>query len=240
MSLNEGPARILVVDGDEGARRVVGFILRREGYDVLVEASGKEALARAVGSTPDLVLLDATLPDLGGLLVCEELRSWYDGPVMMLSGNGDEDFVIQALNSGADDCMMKPIRPAELLVRVRALLRRYRMGSRRPVVIEVGDLQVNLAKRRVFRRGLEIRFPRTEFDILVCLAQNQDRVVTSKMILDKVWGPSHGEYVQTLRVHVGHLRRKLELNPSSPRYIMTEPGVGYRFAVPSPAVAMSL
>ena len=134
---------------------------------------------------------------------------------------------------------MKPIRPAELLARVRALLRRYRMGSRRPVVIEVGDLQVNLAKRRVFRRGHEIRFTRTEFDILVCLAQNQDRVVTSKMILDKVWGPSHGEYVQTLRVHVGHLRRKLEPNPSSPRYIMTEPGVGYRFAVPSPAVAMS-
>ena len=239
MSLNEGPSRVLVVDADEGSRRVVAFILKREGYGVFLAASGKGALAEVVGSTPDLVLLDGVLPDLGGLRVCEELRSWYEGPVMMLSGNGDEDFVIEALNSGADDCVMKPIRPAELLARVRALLRRYRMGSRRPVVIEVGDLEVNLAKRRVFRRGHEIRFTRTEFDILVCLAQSQDRVVTSKMILDKVWGPSHGEYVQTLRVHVGHLRRKLERNPSSPRYIVTEPGVGYRFAVPSPAVAMS-
>ena len=228
-----------MVDGDEGTRRVVAFILKREGYGVLLAGSGSERLAQAVGWSPDLVLLDAMLPDLGGLLVCKELRSWYDGPVMMLCGIGDENCVIEALDNGADDCVTKPIRPAELLARVRALLRRYRMGPRRPVVIEVGDLEVNLAKRRVFRRGREIRFTRTEFDILVCLAQNQDRVVTSKMILDKVWGPSHGEYLQTLRVHVGHLRRKLEPNPSSPRYIMTEPGVGYRFAVPSPAVAMS-
>ena len=240
MSLNEGPSRILVVDGEEGTRRVIAFILKREGYGVCLAASGKEALAQAAGGSPDLVVLDSILPDLNGLLVCKKLRSEYVGPVMMLSRNGNENCVIEALENGADDCVVKPIRPAELLARVRALLRRYRVGSRRPAVIEVGDLEVNLAKRRVFRRGREIRFTRTEFDILVCLAQNQEQVVTSKMILDKVWGPSHGEYLQTLRVHVGHLRQKLEPNPSSPRYIMTEPGIGYRFAVSSPAVSPSL
>ena len=296
MSLNEGPSRILVVDGEEGTRRVIAFILKREGYGVCLAASGKEALAQAAGGSPDLVVLDSILPDLNGLLVCKKLRSeyvgpvmmlsrngnencvrwgihfiqvtptscgWagprrpilpdlngllvckklrseYVGPVMMLSRNGHENCVIEALENGADDCVVKPIRPAELLARVRALLRRYRVGSRRPAVIEVGDLEVNLAKRRVFRRGREIRFTSTEFDILVCLAQNQEQVVTSKMILDQVWGPSHGEYLQTLRVHVGHLRQKLEPNPSSPRYIMTEPGIGYRFAVSSPAVAPSL
>ena len=240
MSFNDGASRILVVDGDEGARHVAAFILEREGYGVFLATSGKQALAQVVGGRPDLVVLDFSLPDLDGLLLCRELRSWYDGPVIMLSGDDDEECVIEALDNGADDCVTKPIRPAELLARVRALLRRYRVGLGRPAVIEVGDLEVNLAKRRVFRSGREIRFTRTEFDILVCLAQNQQEVVTSKAILNKVWGPSHGEYLQTLRVHVGHLRQKLEPDPSSPHYIMTEPGVGYRFAVPSPAAAPAL
>ena len=236
---NEGPSRILVVDGDDGTRRILDFILTREGYRVHLAASGREAITHVGGSSPDMVLVDVSLPDLDGLLVCKELRSSYDGPMMMLSEIGDENRVVEALDSGVDDCVTKPIRPAELLARVRAVFRRYRVVPRRPVVIEVGDLEVNLGRRRVFRRGQEIRFTRTEFDILVYLARNQDRVVTSKMILDKVWGPCRGEYLQTLRVHVGHLRRKLEANPSSPRYILTEPGIGYRFGVPFPALASS-
>ena len=236
---NEGPSRILVVDGEDGTGRILAFILTREGYRVHLAASGREAMTHVGGSSPDLVLVDVSLPDLDGVLVCKELRSSYDGPMMMLSEIGDENRVVEALDSGVDDCVTKPIRPAELLARVRAVFRRYRLVPRRPVVIEVGDLEVNLARRRVSRRGQEIRFTRTEFDILVYLARNQDRVVTSKMILDKVWGPCRGEYLQTLRVHVGHLRRKLEANPSSPRYILTEPGIGYRFGVPFPALASS-
>ena len=159
---------------------------------------------------------------------------------MILSGNGEEMMVIDALDSGADDYLTKPFRPSEMLARIRALLRRTDTSLESPRMIEAGGLKVDLAKRRVLRDGLEIRLARTEFEILVYLAQNLDRVVSSKMILDKVWGPTHGDYIQTLRVHVGHLRKKIEPTPSAPVYILTEPSVGYRFSVPAEAPVPSM
>ena len=233
MSCSNNPSRVLVVDDDEAIRRVVRLVLQREKYHVGVAATGRQGLDSLALQTPDLIILDLSLPDIGGLEVLQELRTWFRGPVMILSGNGEEMMVIDALDSGADDYLTKPFRPSEMLARIRALLRRTDTSIESPRIIDAGVLKVDLAKRRVLRDGREIRLTRTEFEILVYLAQNLDRVVSSKMILDKVWGPTHGDYIQTLRVHVGHLRKKIEPTPSVPRYILTEPSVGYRFSVPS-------
>ena len=217
----------------EAIQRLVTLILKREDYQVLLAASAHQALEVAIVGAPHLVILDLYLPDMNGITVCRELRTWYKGPIVILSGDGDEAMVIEALEAGANDYLTKPLRPVEMLARIRALFRRYAQQPARSPVIRAGDLKVDLAKRRVFHDGREIRFTRTEFEILVYLAQNLDRVLTSKMILDKIWGPSHGDYLQTLRVHMGHLRRKIEPDPASPRLILTEPGVGYRLAAPS-------
>ena len=241
MSHSDNPSRVLVVDDDETIQRVVRLVLQRENYHVYLAATGRQGLDSLARQTPDLIILDLSLPDLGGLEVLRDIRTWYCGPIMILSGNGEEMMVTDALDAGADDYLTKPFRPSEMLARIRALLRRTNVSRDSPKVIEAGGLRVDLAKRRVVREGREIRLTRTEFDILVYLAQNLERVVSSKMILDKVWGPTHGDYIQTLRVHVGHLRKKIEPTPSVPRYILTEPSVGYRFSVPSevPVSAMA-
>ena len=233
MSHSDNPSRVLVVDDDETILRVVRLVLERENYHVGLASTGHQALDSLAKRTPDLIILDLSLPDIGGLDLLHDLRTWYRGPIMILSANGEEMMVIDALDGGADDYLTKPFRPSEMLARIRALLRRTNASLESPRVIEAGGLRVDLAKRRVIRDGREIRLTRTEFDILVYLAQNLERVVSSKMILDKVWGPMHGDYIQTLRVHVGHLRKKIEPMPSVPRYILTEPSVGYRFSVPS-------
>lgn len=219
---------ILIVDDDEGVRRFVAAALTREGYSVRDVPTGEQGLEAAAASAPMVVLLDLTLPGLSGLEVCTRLRSWYEGPILVISANGDEATIVQALDLGADDYLTKPFRPAELAARIRALLRRSADDSEQQVSIDVGGLTVDLPKRRVYRSAREIRLTKTEFDIVACLAKRRDRVVTAETILQTVWGPHHGEYAQTLRVHIGHIRRKLEPTPASPRYIITEPGVGYR------------
>ncbi len=236
MHIRQAAHRILVVDDDVTVHRVVGLLLQREGYRVALASTGREAIESAVSEPPSLIILDLSLPDKSGLEVCQELRSWYRGPVVILSGSGEELMVIDALDAGADDYLTKPFRPSELLARIRALFRRYLSRQNGPGVIEAGDFLVDLARRRVVRKGREIRLTRTEFEILVLLAQNFEQVVTSKMILDRVWGPTRGDYMQTLRVHMGHLRKKIEPKPGSPKYILTEPGVGYRMAVPQPVL----
>ncbi len=196
MSCSNNPSRVLVVDDDEAVRRVVRLVLQREKYQVGVAATGRQGLDSLATQTPDLIILDICLPDMGGLEVLQELRTWYRGPVMILSGNGEEMMVTDALDTGADDYLTKPFRPSEMLARIRALLRRSDASLESPRVIDAGGLKVDLAKRRVLRDGREIRLTRTEFEILVYLAQNLDRVVSSKMILDKVWGPTHGDYIR--------------------------------------------
>ena len=236
MHIRQAARRILVVDEDEMIHRAVGLVLQKEGYRVALASTAREAMESAMDESPSFIILDLSLPDKSGLKVCLELRSWYQGPIIILSGNGEELMVIDALDAGADDYLTKPFRPSELMARMRALFRRYQSHHNGPGVIEAGDFQVDLARRRVVREGREIRLTRTEFEILILLARNLEQVVASKMILDRVWGPTRGDYMQTLRVHMGHLRQKIEPDPGSPKYILTEPGVGYRLAVPQPVL----
>jgi two-component system KDP operon response regulator KdpE len=226
------PARILIVDDEAQIRRALQAILSTRGYEVLSASDGAAALDLAIEHAPELIILDLAMPGMGGLEVCRELRTWYTGPILVLSVRGSDADKVAALDMGADDYVTKPFSAGELLARVRALLRRASGQAAAPSVIAAGDLEIDIARRRVKRAGQDIELTRIEFDILAYLAQNADRVVTSKMILQTVWGPEYGEDTQTLRVHISHLRKKIEPHPSVPRYIITEPGVGFRFSAP--------
>jgi two-component system KDP operon response regulator KdpE len=230
MSAPEKPTKILVVDDDPQIRRALTSILATRKYHVLAAADGAEGLDLAIEHNPDLVVLDMAMPGMTGLEVCRELRTWYTAPILVLSVRGADADKIAALDEGADDYVTKPFSAGELLARVRALLRRASGQAAAAPVIAIGDMEINIAQRRVKRGEREIELTRIEFDILAYLAQNADTVVTSKMILEKVWGPEYRDDTQTLRVHVSHLRRKIEPHPSVPRYILTEPGVGFRLA----------
>jgi len=232
MSAPQKPAKILVIDDEAQIRRALKSIFSTRGYEVFFAADGAEGLDLAIERNPDLVVLDLAMPGMGGLEVCRELRTWYRAPILVLSVRGSDAHKIAALDMGADDYVTKPFSSGELLARVRALLRRASGQAATSPVISAGNLEIDIAQRRVKRAGQEIELTRIEFDILAHLAQNADCVVTSKMIIEKVWGPEYGEVqdTQTLRVHISHLRKKIEPHPSVPRYILTEPGVGFRFS----------
>jgi len=230
MGAPEKTAKILVIDDEAQIRRALSSILSTRGYQVIFASDGSEGLDLAIARNPDLVILDLAMPGMGGLEVCRELRTWYTSPILVLSVKGSDADKIAALDMGADDYVTKPFSAGELLARVRALLRRASGQAASRPVIAAGDLEIEIAQRRVKRAGQEIELTRIEFDILAYLAQNADCVVTSKMILEKVWGPEYGEDTQTLRVHISHLRKKIEPHASVPRYILTEPGVGFRFS----------
>ena len=237
MGTPEESTKILVVDDDPAVLRLVRTILQKAAFRVLVAKDDREGLDRVIEHSPQLIILDLSLPGPSGLDICRELRTWYKGPILILSGHGDEEIIVSALDLGADDYVTKPFRAGELLARVRALLRRVAKQPVPGAVRRIGELELNLARRRLTRKGVEISLTRTEFDIVACLIENLDCVVTSKMILETVWGPHHGEYSQTLRVHIGHIRKKIEPDPSRPRYVLTEPGVGYRFSIPDQRAA---
>lgn len=226
----EAPASVLVVDDEEQIRRALRSILTSNGYGVLLAASAEEAVRAAAESKPDLIVLDLTLPDADGIDLAGELRTWISAPILVLSVRGGDADKIAALDAGADDYLTKPFSAGELLARVRALLRRSVAGAGTPVVIVAGDLEIDLSRRRVSKGGEEVALTKTEFDILAMLASNPDRVLTARMILEHVWGPEYAEDRQTLRVHVSHLRKKIESHPSVPRYVLTEPGVGFVFS----------
>jgi two-component system KDP operon response regulator KdpE len=230
MGAPERPSKILVVDDEAQIRRALGSILATRGYEVIFASDGAEALDLAIEHCPDLVILDLAMPGMGGLDACRELRGWYTAPILVLSVKGSDTDKIAALDMGADDYVTKPFSAGELLARVRALLRRASGQTASRPVIAAGDLEIDNAQRRVRRAGEEVELTRIEFDILAYLAQNADCVVPSKMILEKVWGPEYGEDTQTLRVHISHLRRKVEPHASLPRYILTEPGLGFRLS----------
>lgn len=229
MGAPEKKISILVVDDDEKIRRALRSILSSRKYDVVMAQDGEQAIDLAIDHTPDMIILDLSLPGLSGIEICSELRNWYTGPILILSVHNDEQDKVKALDCGADDYLTKPFSTAELLARIRAQLRRVSKKFALNPVISINGLEINIAHRTVDREGIAIDLTKTEFDILTYLAQNPGCVLTSKMILEKVWGPDFIDDARTLRVHVSNLRKKIEPDPNIPRFILTEPGVGFRF-----------
>ena len=219
--------RILVVDDEKQIRRMLRAALEGYGYDIAEAASGHEGLSQTSIFHPDVIILDLGLPDIDGIEVIERLREWTQVPVIVLSVREHEDDKIKALDVGADDYVTKPFSMGELLARLRAALRRT-AGSEDTPILTFGELSIDISHRNVSVRGEEVKLTPTEYEVLKYLAQQAGRVVTHRQLLKAVWGSNYQEHSQYLRVYVGQLRRKLEVDPSQPAYIITEPGVGYR------------
>ena len=222
---------ILVIDDEPQILRAMRSILSRS-HEVELAASGEEGLRLAADSAPDLVILDLTLPGITGMEVCRTLREWLRAPILILSVRDNEADKIAALDLGADDYLTKPFSAGELLAHIRALLRRAGRGTDGRQV-RSGDLVVDLAERKVLRGGDPVKLTRIEYTILARLASDADRVVTSGMLIKGVWGVATTEDSRALRVHISNLRSKIEPDPSTPRHVVTEPGVGYRFLTES-------
>jgi two-component system, OmpR family, KDP operon response regulator KdpE len=206
-------------------------ILRTAGYDVRAATTKQEALDAVAAHAPDALVLDLVLPDGSGVEVCQEVREWSSLPILVLSAVGDEREKVRALDAGADDYVTKPFGNEELLARLRAVLRRAGEDPAEPA-IEIGDLMVDVAGHQVARAGEEVHLTPIEFDLLAALARNRDRLVTQRQLLRDVWGPGYETETHYLRVHVAHIRAKIEPDPSRPRYLITDPGVGYRLREP--------
>ena len=224
-------ARVLVVDDEPQFLRALVTNLRGAGYEVDTAATAADALTAAGLHPPDAVVLDLLLPDGSGRDVCRELRAWSDAPIVLVSAVGEEAEKIAALDAGADDYVTKPFAVGELLARLRAVLRRA--ATTTEPVIEVGPIRVDLPKEAVTVDGRLVHLTPIEFRILRLLAVNEGKLLTHRTILREVWGPAYGDESNYLHVYVSQLRRKLEPEPGSPRYLVTEPGAGYRLLGPS-------
>jgi len=228
-----GGAKILVVDDDPQIRRVMRKMLAGQGYAVYDARSGEEALDILRRSRYDLVLLDIAMPGMGGLEACRQIRAGWDLAIIILSVHDLEKDKITALDAGADDYVTKPFSMQELMARIRAGLRRSPLAPEAaPQVLQTGDLEINFSTRRVVAMGQEIRLTRKEFDLLQYLASNPNTPVPHRRLLQAVWGPDYGNEVVYLRVFVNQLRKKIEPEPAKPRYILTEPCIGYQFRLP--------
>jgi two-component system KDP operon response regulator KdpE len=223
--------RVLVVDDEPQILRGLTTMLRGAGYDVTTAENGADALAQAAANPPEAVILDLVLPDARGTDVARELRSWSEAPIILLSAVDEEREKVAALDAGADDYVTKPFGVDELLARLRAALRR--VGEPSAPVIEIGGLRIDVANRDVRLDGERLKLTPHEFDLLRVLAQNQGKLLTHRMLLREVWGPSYQVEAHYLHVYVSHLRRKIEPDPQSPRYLLTEPGAGYRLVDPA-------
>jgi two-component system KDP operon response regulator KdpE len=223
--------RVLVVDDEPQILRALGTMLRGAGYSVDTAATAEAAIVAAAARPPAAVILDLVLPDGSGTDVLRELRRWTDAPVVVLSAVGEEREKIAALDAGADDYVTKPFGVDELLARLRAVLRR-RAPSAGPIV-EVGELRIDVPERSVTMSGERVKLTPHEFDLLRVLAQNAGKLLTHRMLLREVWGPSYQVEAHYLHVYVSHLRAKVEPDPSRPRYLLTETGAGYRLVDPT-------
>jgi two-component system, OmpR family, KDP operon response regulator KdpE len=222
-------SRILVVDDEPGLRRALAINLRAREYDVDVAADAAAALAAAARRPPDVVVLDLGLPDMDGTDVIRGLRGWTRAPIIVLSARTNQSDKVDALDAGADDYVTKPFGMDELLARLRAALRRAGPAEAQPV-IETADFTLDLAAMEVRANdGAPIRLTPTEWHLLEVLVRNEGKLVDHRRLLQEVWGPAYGTETNYLRVYVAQLRRKLEPDPASPRYLITEPGLGYRF-----------
>jgi two-component system KDP operon response regulator KdpE len=220
--------RILVVDDDRQLLRALRIGLSARGYEVTLSHDGATGLAAAQRTAPDLVIVDLGLPDMDGVSVVHALRGWLASPIIVLSARLTEQSKINALDAGADDYVTKPFAMGELLARIRAALRRSLPGDQAPVVTTEG-FTIDLAAKRATTAAGEVRLTPTEWHLLEVLVRNPDRLVTHQQLLREVWGPRFEAETNYLRVHMANLRRKLESDPSQPRYLRTDPGLGYRF-----------
>lgn len=225
-------SRVLCVDDEPQLLRTLGANLRARQYEVDLALTGEQALQMATESRPDLVILDLGLPGITGLEVIRRLRRWTKVPIVVLSARQSEADKVAALDAGADDYVAKPFGIGEFLARVRAVLRRVVPLDEEPV-ITTPDLTIDLAGRRIATSHGEARLTPTEWQLVEVLVRNRGRLVTSRQLLQQVWGPQYGEETNYLRVHFAHIRRKLEPTPGRPRYFHTETGLGYRFEPPT-------
>ena len=223
-------ARILIVDDEPNIIGAVAPLLRARGYDVLSAMSGRAALETIDRDKPDLIVLDLSLPDIDGVEVCRRVRQTLSVPIVVLSARAGERDKVSALDAGADDYVTKPFGAEELLARIRATLRRVENPPSPSEALVRGDLVIDRERFRVLRSGEEVRLTPKEFELLALLAQHAGRVLTHRTILKAIWGSHLVDQPEHLRVLVGSLRKKIEPNPSSPKYVLTEPWVGYRFA----------
>lgn len=221
-------ATILIIDDEPQIRKFLRISLVSQGYKVVEAANGGEGLSQAALAQPDLVVLDLGLPDMDGQQVLREFREWSQVPVLVLSVRASEVQKVEALDSGANDYVTKPFGIQEFLARVRALLRQAPQGEAQATTVSLGPLTVDQAYRRVTLDGVEIALTRKEYAVLTQLARYPGRVVTQQQLLKDIWGPTHAEDSHYLRIVVAHVRQKLGDDPTAPRFIVTEPGVGYR------------
>ena len=223
-------AKILIVDDEPQIRRFLKASLSAHDYQVVEAIDGKSAVRACTVELPDLVILDLGLPDIDGLDVISQMREWSQVPIIVLSIRSDESDKVDALDRGANDFVTKPFGMAELMARMRGLLRRASGAEQgEDPVIKAGNIEIDLSKRLVLVNGSPVRLSRKEYDLLRILVSHPDKVISHQQILTEIWEPAYIEETQYLRVYIGHLRQKLEVDASDPKIFLTEPGVGYRF-----------
>jgi two-component system, OmpR family, KDP operon response regulator KdpE len=224
-------ANILVVDDEPQIRRVLRSTLTSQGYVLTDAKTGEEGVDIARKDKPDLILMDVNMPGMGGIAACREIRGFSSAPIIMLTVRNAERDKVQALDAGADDYVVKPFGIEELLARIRASLRRYSTGETLPPFAAAG-LSIDFESRRVEVRGQQVHLTPKEFEVMKLLVANQGKPLTHRRLLQAVWGPDYGEETENLRVVINQLRKKIETDSAHPRFILTEPWIGYRFQMP--------
>jgi two-component system KDP operon response regulator KdpE len=221
-------AEILLIDDEVQMQRLLEITLQSNGFIVKEASTAKEGLVAAANHPPDLIILDLGLPDESGHSVLKKLREWYTKSIIILSVNNSEEDIVKALDSGANDYLIKPFRTAELLARIRSTLRDT-TAEKNNSLIDCNELQIDLVARTVKRNNEIVKFTSTEYALLTLFAQHEGKVLTHQFLLKQIWGPSYINESQYLRVYIGQLRKKIEDNPNKPFHLITESGVGYRF-----------
>lgn len=219
---------ILIIDDELQIRRLLNITLSANGYEIINSERGKTGLIDAATHNPDLIILDLGLPDIDGQEILVKLREWYNNPIIVLSVRDSESDIIKALDNGANDYLTKPFRNGELLARIRASIRSVQNTKDTPT-IQAGNLSIDLVNHVVRKNNEILKLTSTEFSLLALLVQNEGRVLTHQFILHKIWGHGYAEQTQYLRVFIAQLRKKIEDNPTKPKLIITESGIGYRF-----------